>query len=209
MGWFFGRAKPAPVPQSVEVPLFPLNTVLFPGGVLGLKIFEQRYLDMAAACLRDATPFGVCLILEGGEVGGPAVPHEVGTLATIATADMPQLGILNVSVRGGAKYRLRERRIEGDGLLRAVVDLLPAGEPQAVPDRHAALVEMLRQVAADVGPERMPHPHAYEDAGWVGHRLAELMPVQLLAKQKLLELDDPLVRLNILHTYLNQRGLVR
>lgn len=209
MGWFFGRAKPAPAPEPVDVPLFPLNAVLFPGGVLGLKIFEQRYLDMAAACLRDATPFGVCLIMEGGEVGGPAVPHAVGTLATIAAADMPQLGILNVSVRGGAKYRVRERHVEADGLLRAVVDPLPAGEPQPVPGQHAALVDLLRQVAADVGPERMPLPYAYEDAGWVGHRLAELMPVQLLAKQKLLELDDPLVRLNILHTYLSQRGLVR
>lgn len=209
MGWFFRRSQPEPVPEPVEIPIFPLNTVLFPGGVLGLKIFEQRYLDMAAACLREAAPFGVCLIMEGGEVGAPAVPHEIGTLATIATADMPELGILNVSVRGGAKYRLRERRVEADGLLRAFVEPLPVGAPQPVPERHAALVDLLRQVAADVGPERMPHPYAYEDAGWVGHRLAELMPVQLLAKQKLLELDDPLVRLNILHTYLSQRGLVR
>lgn len=209
MGWFSRRTQPAAAPETLDVPLFPLNTVLFPGGVLGLKIFEQRYLDMAAACLREAAPFGVCLIMEGGEVGAPAVPHPVGTLATITTADMPELGILNVSVRGGAKYRLRERRIEADGLQRACVELLPAGAPQPVPDRHAALVDLLRQAAADIGPERMPHPYAYEDAGWVGHRLAELMPVQLLAKQKLLELDDPQVRLNILHTYLTQRGLLR
>lgn len=206
MGWFSRR--PAP-PPPLDIPLFPLNTVLFPGGHLGLKIFEQRYLDMAAVCLREHTPFGVCLIAEGSEVGAPAVPHAVGTLATIASADMPQLGILLVSLRGGAKYRIRERRVEADGLQRASVDVLPEAAAQGVPDNRSGLVTLLRSVAADAGPERMPPPYAYEDAGWVGHRLAEVMPVQPLAKQKLLELEDPLQRLEILFSYLNQRGLVR
>jgi len=206
MGWFSRRPV---APPPLDIPLFPLNTVLFPGGQLGLKIFEQRYLDMAAVCLREHTPFGVCLIAEGGEVGAPAVPHAVGTLATIASADMPQLGILLVSLRGGAKYRIRARRIEADGLQRASVDVLPEAAAQGVPGNRAGLVTLLRGVAADIGPERMPPPYAYDDAGWVGHRLAEVMPVQPLAKQKLLELEDPLQRLEILFSYLNQRGLVR
>jgi Lon protease-like protein len=210
MGWFSRRqAVPEPPPAPLDIPLFPLNTVLFPGGQLGLKIFEQRYLDMAAACLRDQRPFGVCLIAEGGEVGAPAVPHPVGTLATIASADMPQLGILMVSLRGGAKYRIRERRIEADGLQRASVNLLAETSGQVIPDNRASLVTLLQTMAEDLGPARMPPPYAYDDAGWVSHRLAEVMPVQALAKQKLLELDDPLQRLEILFSYLAQRGLVK
>jgi uncharacterized protein len=210
MGWFTRRREaPAAPPAPLDIPLFPLNTVLFPGGQLGLKIFEQRYLDMAAACLREQSPFGVCLIAEGSEVGAPAVPHAVGTLATIASADMPQLGILMVSLRGGAKYRIRERRIEADGLQRASVELLAEASGQAVPDNLTGLVTLLRTMAEDLGPARLPPPYAYDDAGWVGHRLAEVMPVQPLAKQKLLELDDPLQRLEILFSYLQQRGLVR
>ena len=210
MGWFSRRPAAAEAPpETLDIQLFPLNTVLFPGGHLGLKIFEQRYLDMAAACLRDTRPFGVCLIAEGNEVGTPATPHPVGTLATITNADSPQLGLLLVSLRGGRKYRIRDRRVDPDGLQRATVQLAPDNGTRAIPANRDSLVTLLRNVAADVGPERMPPPHAYDDAVWVGHRLAEIMPVQPLAKQKLLELDDPLQRLEILFSYLHQRGLVR
>lgn len=111
MSWldFLRKAAPSasasPEKERLEIPLFPLGGVLCPGGVLSLKVFEQRYLDMAAACMKNHTPFGVCLIASGKEVGEPAIPHDVGTLAHIDVGDMPQLGILMLSVHGGRRFR--------------------------------------------------------------------------------------------------------
>lgn len=195
-------------PAQLDIPLFPLGSVLFPGGVLPLKVFEQRYLDMAAACLKDGTPFGVCLIAQGSEVGAPAVPHAVGTLAHIVRSDMPQLGILLLDVRGGRRFRIVSQAAGAGGLLRARVELLAEPAKQAVPAAQEGLLPLLRKIAGDLGPQRMPEPHAFDDAAWVGYRLTEVMPVQALAKQKLLELDDPVSRLEILFTYLAQRKLV-
>ena len=192
----------------LEIPLFPLSTVLFPGGVLSLKVFEQRYLDMAAACMKDHAPFGVCLIASGKEVGATAVPHTVGTMAHIDHGDMPQLGILMLEVHGGQRFRIVSQHAEADGLLRAEVELFDEPPRQPVPTAQQALLPLLRKVASDVGPEKMPEPHDFDDAAWVGYRLTEVMPVQSLAKQKLLELDDPVSRLEILFKYLAQRKLV-
>ena len=111
-----------------DLALFPLGAVLFPGGRLPLRIFEARYMDMAKACLRDGVPFGVCLIREGTEVGAPATPFEVGTLARISEWDMQQLGLLQIVATGGARFRILERRTQPDGLQRARVELL-AEEP--------------------------------------------------------------------------------
>lgn len=210
MAWsgLFGR-KPELPATPLEIPLFPLNAVLFPGGALGLKVFEQRYLDMAAACLRDRTPFGVCLIAEGQEVGTPALPHAVGTLAEIDAWDMPQLGILMLALRGGRRFRIRERRTEADGLLRASVEPFAEAVPKPVPETQRGLIALLERIVDDLGPEKMPLPHRFDDAEWVGFRLTEVLPVKLLAKQKLLELEDPAVRLEILYTFFSQRGLVK
>lgn len=194
--------------ELLEIPIFPLNTVLFPGGTLSLKVFEQRYLDMAAACMRNMVPFGVCLIASGKEVGETAVPHEIGTLAHIGQGDMPQLGILMLSVRGGRRFRLLSQSTQPDGLLRAQVELLSEPEYQTVPDEQQGLLPLLRKIVSDLGPEKMPEPHAFDDATWVGYRLTEAVPVQPLAKQKLLELNDPISRLEILFAYLSQRKLV-
>ena len=212
MNWLsFGR-KQSPqsqaASQQLDIPLFPLSAVLFPGGVLSLKVFEQRYLDMAAACMKNKASFGVCLIASGKEVGESAVPHRVGTLAHIDQADMPQLGILMLTVRGGRRFRIVSTSTRPDGLLRAQVELLAEPARQDVPAAQHGLLPLLQKVAGDLGPEKMPEPHAFDDAAWVGYRLTEIVPVQALAKQKLLELDDPLSRLQILHTYLAQRKLV-
>ena len=194
--------------QTLEIPLFPIGGVLFPGGVLTLKVFEQRYLDMAAACMKNGTPFGVCLIASGKEVGEPAVPHQIGTLANIDQGDMPQLGILMLDVHGGQRFRIVSQTTQSDGLLRAEVELFNEQPRQAVPTAQQALLPLLMKIAGDLGPEKIPEPHDYDDAAWVGYRLTEVMPVQPLAKQKLLELDDPVSRLEILFTYLAQRKLV-
>jgi Lon protease-like protein len=212
LSWLNFLGKPQPVlpagPQRLDIPLFPLSAVLFPGGVLSLKVFEQRYLDMAAACMTAGTPFGVCLIASGKEVGQAALPHRIGTLAHVISGDMPQLGILMLETRGGRRFRIVSQVTRPDGLLRAQVELLDEPVRQEVPVAQQGLLPLLQKIAGDLGPEKMPEPHAFDDAAWVGYRLTEIVPVQALAKQKLLELQDPLSRLEILHTYLAQRKLV-
>src|SRR5262245_12319732 len=115
--------------MSLEIPLFPLNAVLFPGGLLPLRIFEQRYMDMVKVCLKEEKPLGICLLAEGQEVGDAATPHNVGTVATIAEWDMLQLGVLSIKARGGQRFRILERRSEASGLQYATVELVAAERP--------------------------------------------------------------------------------
>ncbi len=209
MGWFdFVRSPGGTSVETLRIPLFPLNTVLFPGGLQPLKIFEQRYLDMAAACMKDNSPFGICLIDKGGEVGRAAVPHGVGTLASISNWEMEQLGILMITAQGGRRFRIIETQV-GDGhLLEGTVELLAEAGPTPLPQERERLLPLLQRIVGDLGPERIPEPHRYDDAEWVGYRITEVLPIQNLAKQKLLELDDPLARLEILEKYLSQRKLL-
>jgi Lon protease-like protein len=181
-----------------SLPLFPLNTVLFPGGRLPLRIFEQRYMDMAKACLRDAAPFGVCLIREGREVGSPATPVEVGCLARIAAWDMPQLGLLQITARGERRFRILERRVERDGLARASVEFLPEDTDAPIPPTHATSVKLLERVI-DQHPALFERPHRLDSCSWVSARLAEILPLPLAQKQAMLELADGRRRLEELN----------
>ncbi len=209
MGWFdFLRAPHGRSIETLEIPLFPLNTVLFPGGVLPLKIFEQRYLDMAAACMKDETPFGICLIDNGPEVGPAAKPHPVGTLARIGDWEMEQLGILQITALGGRRFRIIDSEVGPGNLLHGHVELLNEGETVSLPQARERLLPLLQRIVSDLGTARIPEPHRYDDAAWVGYRITEVLPIQNLAKQKLLELDDPLARLEILEKFLDQRKLL-
>ncbi len=168
--------------------------MLFPGGRLALRLFETRYLDMAKACLRDDSPFGVCLIREGAEVGAPAVPCEVGTLAKIADWDMPQLGMLNVVALGGRRFRITERRLQKDGLARASAQLLDEEADSPVGPGFDACVRLLERLL-EREPELFAPPHRLDSSAWVSARLAELLPLALHEKQQLLEMDDAPARL--------------
>ncbi|WP_291847227.1 LON peptidase substrate-binding domain-containing protein [Accumulibacter sp.] len=192
-------------PVRLAIPLFPLGAVLCPGGLLPLKVFEQRYLDMVAACLKEQSAFGVCLIASGGEVGVPAAPQPVGTLAHIVEVDMPQLGIMLLKVRGGRRFRIERHLPITASLQRATVLLLDEPPAQPVPPGHQGLVLLLRKIADELGEQRLPAPHAFDDASWVGYRLTEILPLQILARQKLLALQDPLLRLRALSIWLAQR----
>jgi hypothetical protein len=183
--------------SGVEVALFPLHTVLFPGGRLPLRIFEQRYMEMAKSCLKDGAPFGACLIAAGKEVGAPATPVEVGCLARIAHWDMPQLGLLQVMALGEQRFRILERRVEPGGLARARVELLAQEPDVALPERHRASARLLGRLLEEHAALAEP-PHRLESGSWVGMRLAELLPLPLEVKQTLLEMDDPLERLDAL-----------
>jgi Lon protease-like protein len=184
-----------------EVPLFPLNTVLFPGGRLPLRIFEQRYMDMAKACLRDGSPFGVCLIREGREVGAPATPVDVGCLARIGHWDMPQLGLLQVTAVGERRFRIVERSVRPDGLALASVETLSDDRDSPVPASCGGCVRLLERIIEQQAGLFEP-PHRLDSASWVSSRLAEILPLPLAAKQELLELDDARARLERLNSLL-------
>ena len=193
--------------KPITLPLFPLNTILFPGGVLALKVFEQRYMDMAKRCLQDQSPFGVCLIKEGAEVAAPAVPHNVGTLARIDTWDMPQLGILNVRAIGLQRFQILDYETAADGLLLAEALKLPLEQSIPLPAEHAPCAAVLKNILAHVGATKFEPPFGFDDGVWVSYRLAEILPIKNSAKQSMLEMNDTQVRLNVLHKFLAQQGL--
>ncbi|NGY04602.1 LON peptidase substrate-binding domain-containing protein [Solimonas terrae] len=184
--------------RTQEIPIFPLGTVLFPAGRLPLRIFEPRYVDMTRRCIADDAPFGVCLIRGGYETGVPAIPWPTGCSARIAEWDVPGAGLFTIVAEGETVFRIRSRRTTMTGLIIAEIEWCEAPAPMPVPDRHASLVNLLRSLIDDIGAERFPAPPRFEDAGWVGCRLAELLPVVPERKQALLELDDPLQRLDAL-----------
>ncbi|MFZ5756300.1 MAG: LON peptidase substrate-binding domain-containing protein [Pseudomonadota bacterium] len=180
-----------------DLPLFPLNTVLFPGGFLPLRIFEPRYLEMVSVCLQQQAPFGVVLIKDGKEVGVSAEPYAIGTLAAIVDFDKSKDGLLMIACIGGERFRILEKRIEPNRLLRATVELLPAGEDRVLPPEYQSLAGFLRAVVNKPGLSRRiaPPDIDYTSPREVGYRLAELLPVPLPDQQRLLEIDDPLDRL--------------
>ena len=186
--------------------IFPLGTVLFPGGTLPLKIFEQRYIEMTKLCIRDNRPFGVCLIREGSEVGTPAVPETIGCLATIEQWDMPQLGLFHLIARGSERFRLIESRVAANGLMSASIERIAADTPATRVD--AACREVLKLIIDRVGPSHFPEPISLDDATWVGCRLAEVLPLDARVKQGLLEVQDAGERLNQLREILVKEGLI-
>lgn len=191
----------------MEIPIFPLHTVLFPGGILPLKIFEQRYMDMTTACLKESKPFGVCLIKEGAEVGAPAVPETIGCLARITDWDMQQLGVLHLKTEGFHRFEIHRQNVAANGLRSANVTLLPDEPSIPVPPEHASCAKVLELIIEKVGDEHFKEPFRFHDAVWVSFRLAEVLPLKLIVKQKMLELSDTAARLNIIHKFLAQQGL--
>lgn len=193
--------------SSQAIPIFPLHTVLFPGGVLPLRVFEARYVDMTRDCMKGNLPFGVCLIKEGGEVGAAAIPESVGCTARITDWDMQQLGVLSLATAGETRFRIIDNSVGANGLITANVEMIADGPSPAVPEESRVCVSLLRAIIAQVGESHVPPPHHFNDATWVGYRLSELLPIPRVAKQKLLELDDSLSRLEIISKYLEQNGL--
>ena len=179
-----------------EIPLFPLNAVLFPGSTLGLRIFEARYLDMVRECARGDGLFGVCLIMRGQEAGEPALPAAVGTLARIVDFDTLPDGLLGISVTGGTRFRVTRSRIRGNGLVIGEVRHWPDEPGVPVPVEFALLPAILEGRVEQAGLSWRNGPRErYDDASWVGFRLAELLPLGDAERQHLLEVTDPLERL--------------
>jgi len=200
------QAQPRP-PDWGNLPIFPLGTVLFPGGALPLKVFEARYIDMTRECMKSGMPFGVCLIKDGAEVGTPATPHEIGCLATITDWDMQQLGVLQIKTRGSQRFRILSSRVESNGLIRAAAEPIADDAVVGVRGEFAGCMILLKALLPKLPPELIPEPHDFDNAAWVSNRLSEVLPIPALAKQKLMELQDPDSRLEIIHKFLGQQGL--
>ncbi len=182
---------------TLDIPLFPLHAVLFPGGFLPLRIFESRYLDMVTSCMQQQTPFGVVLIREGRETGPAADPFDTGTLAAIVDFDQSAEGLLLISCIGGDRFRILDRRHESNQLQRAMIEVVPNEQDRVLPPEYESLAEFLRAVVNRPGISRRiaPPDIDYNSPIEIGFRLAELLPVGVEEQQQLLSLRDPLERL--------------
>ena len=183
---------------GIVIPLFPLNTVLFPGGPLGLRIFEARYIDMIRRCMREDTGFGVVLIREGPEAGGLATTFDVGTYARISDFSQQPDGLLGISAIGTRRFRILERRRARDGLNLADVEWRPEEASVALPAEFAELGPAVEAALDQAGAPYLGLERHPGDAAWVSSRLAEILPLPADHKQHSLELDDPVERLRYL-----------
>jgi Lon protease-like protein len=193
--------------EKEHLPIFPLGNVLLPQGRMKLRIFEARYMDMIAGCMQANRPFGICLIEQGSEVGEAARPHLVGVEANVVDWDMAQQGLLGITVSGGRRFRIAEHWVTQGNTVEAKVDWLPERDA-AVPEKYASMLTLLQLAAADKGQEVIAAPYRFDDANWVGHRFTEILPIPPLARLRLLELEDPMLRLSIVFQYLTDHKLL-
>lgn len=210
---------PANPAVYADLPLFPLHAVLFPDGLLPLKIFEARYLDMARTCLREQAPFGVCLIKSGSEIAQgaePAVPETIGCLARIEQCDVDDFGMLRVRARGERRFRLLSHRVEASGLLVGMAEPLPEDIALDGTDalaKFGACAEVLERIIGTIrerNPDSLPfaEPFKFDDPSWVSNRLSEVLQIPLRARQKLMELNDSAERIDCVHHYMQQHQLL-
>lgn len=186
----------------MKVPLFPLSTVLYPGGPLPLRIFEPRYLDMISDCLKSDAPFGVLLIRSGKETG-PATTYDVGTLARITDWYQGSDGLLGVTAIGEQRFRLKSVDRQSDGLNIGEIELLEPEDQHSLPEKYKPLANILAGVLDELGRLYESLDRQYDDAGWVGYRFAEILPITPEQKQSCLEANDVMQRLHLVQEVLN------
>lgn len=188
--------------STITIPLFPLHAVLFPGGTLPLRIFEPRYLDMVSTCMKEGKGFGVCLIKEGSEVGKAANTYETGTLSEISYFNQQPDGLLGITAMGKQRFQILSTEIQSNQLTIAEVELLENEKPCPLPEQFAEAADVLKSLLEQLGYPFLKMEKHYDDASWVGSRLAELLPIRLEQKQYFLQLDDPIQRMERLATLL-------
>ncbi|HRL53718.1 hypothetical protein BDD18_2579 [Acidovorax temperans] len=203
-----------------SLPLFPLASVLFPDGVLALRVFEVRYLDMVRKCHQTGAPFGVVSLTQGSEVRRAGAPdeqfHDVGTLAVIEQLASPQPGLITLVCKGTERFRITQRNHLVHGLWIASVSQLDRDLSIPIPEdlkkTATALTQVLHTLHARdaLNPAaKLPTPEQLDDCGWVANRWCELLPVPMELKQRLMELDNPLVRLELVGDVLERTGIAQ
>jgi Lon protease-like protein len=200
------------------LPLFPLKTVLFPGGILPLKVFETRYVDMVRECMKRNAPFGIVLI-KAGQDAGVAEPEEIGCLAHVSQWNMASVDVMQLRTQGGERFRILETRILADQRLEARVEMIAADNDTPVSDMHVSCARTLKIVIDDVNAKGQAEhgasfdspfarPIQLDNAAWVANRWCEILPIPLKARQKLLELNNAESRLAIVYQYLQQHKIL-
>ncbi|MEO8060190.1 MAG: LON peptidase substrate-binding domain-containing protein [Burkholderiales bacterium] len=200
---------------ATELPLFPLKAVLFPGGLLSLKVLEVRYVDLVTSSLREQRPFGVVALRGGGEKRQAEDGQHfetTGTVAEIIDMDSERPGILQVRCRGTQRFVVDKSRQQADGLWLAETRAVPNDALLAPTPAQLEAVRGLASAIASLkgrGSEPFLTPHRFDDASWVANRWCEILPISTVAKQKLMELPDPIVRLQLVDDFLRSRGVVK
>ncbi len=192
----------------MDIPLFPLRAVLFPGGPLPLRIFEARYIDMVCRCMKDELPFGVCLISHGKEVGEAADTVKTGTLARIIDWHTRHDGLLGITAIGESRFSVASTHVEANQLVVANVEVLPDEPELGIPDECMVLTELLHKLLDQAGHHYNNVPKKYADASWVGFRLAEILPIQPAMKIRFLEMQDPILRLEEINKLLEGMQII-
>ena len=186
----------------MKIPLFPLETVLFPGGALPLRIFEPRYLDMISDCMKTESGIGVVLIKDGHESGAAAKVHELGTISYISYWHKRNDGMLGITLTGEQRFRVLSTEVKGNQLTMAEVELLPHFEKKQIDYNAEEFIKLLKQIIAQLEPPYTTMTKHYDDLDWVSARLIELLPIELKDKQKMLVMNDVNERINFLHPLL-------
>lgn len=203
--------------STISMPLFPLSTVLFPDGVLPLQVFEARYLDMISRCILEGTPFGVVLLTHGHEVRQPDAEQErfvaAGTIASVTETTTESPGLLQVLCRGGARFSVVTAEQRVNGLWMAEAQLVEDDHTVRIPSELQGASDALDRVLNslhDVPQQRWPvqPPFRLDDCGWVANRWCELLPLPNQQKHHMLMLDNPVIRLELLHDVLDEHGLI-
>ncbi|GAA4328455.1 LON peptidase substrate-binding domain-containing protein [Variovorax defluvii] len=209
-------------PLTQPIPLFPLGTVLFPGGFLPLRIFEVRYLDLIGRCHKLGAPFGVVSLTQGEEVRRAGAEAErfagIGTMAVIRAFEVPQAGLMQIECEGTQRFRVHASEQQKHGLWIAQVEALPGDIEVAVPDDLLSTADALRRLVDTLEERRLlpgneqlrlpvQAPFRFDDCGWVANRWCELLPVPAPLKQRLMELDSPLMRLELVSDLLARTGI--
>jgi len=188
--------------ETIKIPLFPLETVLFPGGALPLRIFEPRYLDMISDCMKTESGIGVVLIKDGHESGAAAKVHEFGTISYISYWHKRNDGMLGITLTGEQRFRVLSTEVKENQLTMAEVELLPHFEKKQTDYNAEAFVSLLKQIIAQLEPPFTTMKKYYDDLDWVSARLIELLPIELKNKQEMLMMNDVNERMNYLHPLL-------
>ncbi|MEM7206968.1 MAG: LON peptidase substrate-binding domain-containing protein [Pseudomonadota bacterium] len=193
----------------MQLPLFPLHAIVLPGGKLHLRIFETRYVDMVTNCFRDDSGFGVCLIRDGSEAGNVATPFPSGTEVSIVDWDKGSDGLLNIVALGQQRFTLLDWKVMPDKLLVGEVSHLPREPSAALPKEHRALSELLNKLLEQLPFDWGDDEKQLDDAGWVGNRLLEILPMAGAQKQHMIDCGHPTERLELLAKFIRDASASR
>ena len=188
-----------------EIPLFPLKTVLLPANTLGLKIFETRYLDMIANCMRENSLFGVVLIHKGEEIGVDTDVYSIGTSATISDWEHRADGLLGVTALGIERFEILSTSTQTDGLTLAQIKILEDSNSPEIPEQYQYMLKLLDHISAQAGRIRADNQSFCE----ILYQLIYLLPLDVKLKQRLLEIPDCADRAAILHAELIRLGVIQ